>query len=847
MTDLLDRQPSTRWDFFISYAQPDLAWAEWVAWQLEEAGYTVLFQHWDFVAGTRRTAGIHAGTMGARRTIAILSSAYLSSVHEAVEWPVAMNADRAGLARKLVPIRVEDCDPPGLFGEVTSVDLVGLPAEVAAARLLQGVGAAVAGRAKPARAPGYPGPGTAPGPDAGDPEPRRRLTPLFPDTRPGGHSQAESADLRTAVTGYWHPDRRSGPSAVPLGVLTDQLAATVRNQWLAEAELRRLNDPYTLPVRWTTMGEGVPRLATAGHNHQIGDFFRALPGRRLAILGAPGSGKTVLAAHLLLDLIAARDPGDPVPVLFTAVSWDPVSERFRGWLTAQLTLTYPGLAAITVSLLGARVSRAEALIDADLLVPIIDGIDELPEPARSRAFERLNQGLRPGAPLALTCRYDEYAGTDPSSGTDEEAAGDAAAASVGQWANRLNAAVAVRIEPLSARVVGDYLRATAGGPQEAGRWDQVVDTVLTSPRAPLTEALTTPLAVALARTLHAPSRVRPGQARADPAQLCDRELFPTAQSVLDHLFDGYIAAVYPQRRGEPGPDGSPSRWNAVDATRFHVTLAGVLRGLGTADIAWWRIPEAAPAVLPRLALGIAFTAVVTAIARLAAVPSLLSAGVAAATGLTVGALSFALRGHTHPRQAVLRPPTAREAAGGLAAGLVAAPTAGLAAHAASAHGGLALGCVAGVVGGVGLALAAGADDASDLEAAVSPGAVLSRDRASWIVMGVGLLSGVVLITCAGVVTGAGLRAGLAGGLAAGVVICLAVWLTQQLGMSFGRFAAASLWLACRRQLPFRLMTFLRDAHRRGVLRQVGAVYQYRHAGLQERLVQQRRPASRHGG
>jgi hypothetical protein len=31
------------------------------------------------------------------------------------------------------------------------------------------------------------------------------------------------------------------------------------------------------------------------------------------------------------------------------------------------------------------------------------------------------------------------------------------------------------------------------------------------------------------------------------------------------------------------------------------------------------------------------------------------------------------------------------------------------------------------------------------------------------------------------------------------------------------------------------MTFLGDAHRRGVLRQAGAVYQFRHARLQDHL------------
>ena len=31
-------------DFFVSYTSADRAWAEWIAWQLEQAGYQVIVQ-----------------------------------------------------------------------------------------------------------------------------------------------------------------------------------------------------------------------------------------------------------------------------------------------------------------------------------------------------------------------------------------------------------------------------------------------------------------------------------------------------------------------------------------------------------------------------------------------------------------------------------------------------------------------------------------------------------------------------------------------------------------------------------------------------------------------------------
>lgn len=49
------------------------------------------------------------------------------------------------------------------------------------------------------------------------------------------------------------------------------------------------------------------------------------------------------------------------------------------------------------------------------------------------------------------------------------------------------------------------------------------------------------------------------------------------------------------------------------------------------------------------------------------------------------------------------------------------------------------------------------------------------------------------------------------------------------------YGIARVWLALRRQLPWQFMTFLADAHRRGFLRQAGAVCQFRHIELQHRL------------
>ncbi len=68
------------WDFFISYTQADKAWAEWIAWVLEEDGHRVLIQAWDLCPGATGSSVCMLGTEQATRTIAVLSAGYLSSV-----------------------------------------------------------------------------------------------------------------------------------------------------------------------------------------------------------------------------------------------------------------------------------------------------------------------------------------------------------------------------------------------------------------------------------------------------------------------------------------------------------------------------------------------------------------------------------------------------------------------------------------------------------------------------------------------------------------------------------------------------------------------------------------------
>jgi len=143
-------------DFFVSYTSADRPWAEWIAWELEAAGYSVIVQAWEMQPGSNFVLAMHEAAQRARRTIGVLSPAFLASPYAAAEWAAAFGADPTGKQRKLVPVRVRDCDPDGLLGSVVYVDLVGLESEASREALLAGVRS---DRAKPARAPAHPGGG----------------------------------------------------------------------------------------------------------------------------------------------------------------------------------------------------------------------------------------------------------------------------------------------------------------------------------------------------------------------------------------------------------------------------------------------------------------------------------------------------------------------------------------------------------------------------------------------------------------------------------------------------------------------------------------------------------------
>jgi hypothetical protein len=149
-------KPDEQRDFFVSYTQADRAWAEWLAWELEAAGYTTLLQAWDMPAGTAFVHAMDQAVQNTRHTVLVLSPAYLRSAMAEAEWRPGFKADPGGQARRLLPVRVEECEPTGLLADRVWIDLVDADEATARARLREEIAKALRGPGRPAAAPRFP-------------------------------------------------------------------------------------------------------------------------------------------------------------------------------------------------------------------------------------------------------------------------------------------------------------------------------------------------------------------------------------------------------------------------------------------------------------------------------------------------------------------------------------------------------------------------------------------------------------------------------------------------------------------------------------------------------------------
>ncbi|WP_405870202.1 NACHT domain-containing protein [Streptomyces zaomyceticus] len=657
---------------------------------------------------------------------------------------------------------------------------------------------------------------------------------------------------------------RQPPSDQALRKAALSLARTLAEQYAREETGIRVHDPGPLPVRWTAAprgigdhavnlvdpGEGVPRLD--GSFSQIVRTYESLPHGRLVILGDAGAGKSVLVLHLAAGLLARRKPGDPVPVVFPVSSWDPGDGTPLWWWAAGwLAQTHSWVLADDGSATSARVI-AHGLITSGRILPILDGFDELPDATRPKALAQLSRSLLPAGRFVLTSRTAEF--------TDAVNAGEL----------RIPRTAAVQLQPLELDELRAYLPRTSRERDDSTtKWDSVLErlaAVATSsgpgaddPAARrLHDVLRTPLMVSLARAVYSDTTAR-------PEDLLEQRGPTTRDAVERHLLNAFVDAAY-----QPDPAAVPGRRDRVTSDRARRYLTRLARGPGQ-DIAWWRLEEQVPwpfrTLLVSLPLGLLLAAAVAATALPApgepAVPGLgLRTGLfALGAALCAGALDWIVehgsvagppqRLHS-PRRQVLDSLRKRPARAVLS---VLMPVGGLAVWiwAVASGNGVAVVFASFLLivplAAVSRTLAVVRRPA-DLRAG-DPVTLLREDRRTSLVLAPftfphtrAVLSAQKVLPVP--VVAAILFWGLGRGADAvtpwrwaAVYGALAVWwcLWSCAVSAWGRFTVARWWLASTGRLPRELTEFLADAHRRGVLRQTGGVYRFRHIELQRSLAE----------
>jgi hypothetical protein len=98
-----------------------------------------MVQAWDSRPGADFVHMMQEAASGATRTIAVLSPAYFASRFGESEWRAAFAKDPSGEQGLLVPVRVQPCEPSGLWASRVYIDLVDVDEATARKRLLAGV------------------------------------------------------------------------------------------------------------------------------------------------------------------------------------------------------------------------------------------------------------------------------------------------------------------------------------------------------------------------------------------------------------------------------------------------------------------------------------------------------------------------------------------------------------------------------------------------------------------------------------------------------------------------------------------------------------------------------------
>ncbi|WP_367131795.1 NACHT domain-containing protein [Saccharothrix sp. HUAS TT1] len=657
--------------------------------------------------------------------------------------------------------------------------------------------------------------------------------------------------------------------------------------------VRWTNAPDHLADHWAAIHRTPRRdepVDLTGHLADVVDVFERIPSRRLVVLGKPGSGKTTLTTRFVLTYLdrAHRAPGQPVPVIFSLTSWDPGRQGLRAWMADRLATTYPVLAVLTET----GDTAAHRLLAGGRILPVLDGFDEIAPELRDDAIQQVNRALGPRDPLLLTSRSAEYArAAGVITGSAVVCLADLAPDDVDTY---LRLSTSGRTTAARARWAPVLARLRAPDPDPAA---QALAAVLRTPlmlslaRAVCSGGSADP--ADLLRTAAAHDTPRQRQHHLETLLLSHfvPALYRAHGDTPDHRWNperahrwlAFLAHASQRRHTD-----DLAWWRLRQVLRHPRLVGGLVIGLAVGSASWLVIG---------LVFGFATVLAVGPDCGVDCVNghglTYLQSGRELDCGLGLDcaldhALKYGFDRGIGPRFVL---GLDHGITFGLAAGLATGVTAGLTACVATSieprprrprftwrgllrdiASGLAAGLLAwlvsGLVIGLGYALHSGFVRDSDLVTHLRTGFRHAREHGLTVGLVVGLIvglrgeaaggstgvvspdsllradRGVALVRIATVGIVAGSTGWLVFGFTDGSVEALMYG-----GLVFGLGGAAvgstftawgaslplRLYLAASGRAPWALMAFLRDAHHRGVLRQAGPVYQFRHARLRDQL------------
>ncbi|MBM2621017.1 NACHT domain-containing protein [Actinoplanes sp. LDG1-06] len=698
---------------------------------------------------------------------------------------------------------------------------------------------------------------------------------------PEAHLTAAAELLRSRVRTQWEQEivtrRLEHPRPLRLRWVRTGRPAGERSPAITDGQLLEPNDP----------------VPAAGMVRQ----FRELANRQLLILGDPGSGKSTLALLFTVAALDTPNPEDPVPVLLPLAQWRPDQEDLRTWAAQWISDTNPELA--DAERYGEDAARALVDSNRVLLVlDGLDEMHErLRVPAaRHLGGIALPQGLSTVV-TCRALAYEELvaeAGRLPMAAevtispvTVDDAIEflvEAEQAGNKRWHKVTRA---MRAEPdgplakaLSTPLMISLARAVyepaANHPAELARFssraeveEHLLDQFLITAYGGRDEAgkperwLTT-LARHLRHRLFSPTLTWWDLPRAVPSSVIVGTVtaviglvglisctlitpFPADNAVLGlalglgaGIVSGLGAGRSRARRALPRT-GRLRRAGSIAATTARDALAAVVLATLVTEVASragsgaYQDPvEALTSAVFVAALAGAFSLINTVLStwrsalptrpswNLRRLPAQLLSGIA--TGLTfalpVGLLVGVVAGINSLN-------SGESIAGSLLFG----------------GGWLALITAIAITVGIGLPIGVGRWLATPLDGQdpVSPRSVLRSDRLTCFVIavaaGVSVGSGIALVATvepaliqfAGYGGGPAIGPALFGGLAVFGSVLLGA------GSPWTSYTVARIWLALWGLLPWRILSFLENAHERGVLRQVGPDYEFRHLHVQRHL------------